>query len=276
MAFALWEPRLSRTDDVARLEGRNEELFNIGAEAFAVDGPVEQAGRVDAVVAQGGKESRGLPAAMRGTLSTSRWPFGAQPRRRGHVGFRPRLVDEHQSPGIDKALIGLANARDGGLCPGGPARARDKHVFFKRDAETAKEAAHHRGIGFDAALAQKAIAEGLKRDVRFLGPHGFQKITVRHQLGRPVAAVPDRLSRAMAFNAFEPLDRHRFADRVARPRRCAASSSRPLSTASITRLRRSCEYGFGIPAGLRPANRLNQNLPDSGIPISILAKNSQL
>ena len=24
----------------------------------------------------------------------------------GHVGFRPRLVDEHQSPGIDKALIG--------------------------------------------------------------------------------------------------------------------------------------------------------------------------
>ena len=52
-------------DDVARLEGRNEELFDIGAEAFAVDGPVEQAGRVDAVVAQGGKESRGLPAAMR-------------------------------------------------------------------------------------------------------------------------------------------------------------------------------------------------------------------
>ena len=52
-------------DDVARLEGRNEELFNIGAEAFAVDGPVEQAGRVDAVVVQGGKESRGLPAAMR-------------------------------------------------------------------------------------------------------------------------------------------------------------------------------------------------------------------
>src|SRR5580704_6104112 len=50
MAFALWEPRLSRMTG-ARLEGRNEELFNIGAEAFAVDGPVEQAGRVDAVVA---------------------------------------------------------------------------------------------------------------------------------------------------------------------------------------------------------------------------------
>ena len=82
--------------------------------------------------------------------------------------------------------------------------ARDKRLF-KRDAETAKEAAHHRGIGFDAALAQKAIAEGLKHDVRFLGPARLsRKCTVRHRPGRPVAAVPDRLSRAMAFNAFEP------------------------------------------------------------------------
>src|SRR5580700_1819357 len=207
-----------------------------------------------------------------GTLSTSRWPFGAQPRRRVMLVFvhvSSMNTNRLGSIGPDRP----ANARDGGLCPGGPARARQAS-FFKRDAETAKEAAHHRGIGFDAALAQKAIAEGLKRDVRFLGPHGFQKITVRHQLGRPVAAVPDRLSRAMAFNAFEPLDRHRFADRVGRA--AARRLISPLSTASITRLRRSCEYGFGIPAGLRPANRLNQNLPDSGIPISILAKNSQL
>ena len=34
--------------DVARLEGRREELFDIGAEAFAVDRAVEQAGRIDA------------------------------------------------------------------------------------------------------------------------------------------------------------------------------------------------------------------------------------
>ena len=74
-------------DDVARLEGRNEELFNIGAEAFAVDGPVEQAGRIDAVVAQGGKESRGLLQRPCGTLSTSRWPFGAQRRAGGSCWF---------------------------------------------------------------------------------------------------------------------------------------------------------------------------------------------
>ena len=84
----------------------NEELFNLGAEAFAVDGPVEQAGRVDAVVAQGGKESRGLPAAMR-NLVDEPLAFRRPAAQAGHVGFRPRLVDEHQSPGIDKALIGL-------------------------------------------------------------------------------------------------------------------------------------------------------------------------
>ena len=50
--------------DVAWLQRRHEELFDIGVEALAVDGPVEQAGRVDAVVAQGGEESRGLPLAL--------------------------------------------------------------------------------------------------------------------------------------------------------------------------------------------------------------------
>ena len=46
-----------------------------------------------------------------------------------------------------------------------------------------------------------------------------------------------------------------------------AQALKEVSTASITRSRKSCEYGFGIPAGLRPANRLNQNLADSGIPL---------
>jgi hypothetical protein len=50
-------------DDVARLEGRKEELLDIGQKAFAIDGAVEQAGRFDAVVAQGGQEGRGLPKA---------------------------------------------------------------------------------------------------------------------------------------------------------------------------------------------------------------------
>src|SRR5271163_3518091 len=58
-AFPLWGPRLSRITDVAWLQRRRKDLFDIGVEALAVDGPVDQAGRVDAVVGQGGEESRG-------------------------------------------------------------------------------------------------------------------------------------------------------------------------------------------------------------------------
>ena len=88
--------------------------------------------------------------------------------------------------------------------------------------DPAKEAAHHRGVGFDPSLGRKAIAQRLKRDVRFLGPRGLQKGPVRHQLGSPMAAVSDRLSRAIPFNSLKPLDRHGFADLV--PTRCCAAA----------------------------------------------------
>ena len=51
---------------------------DIGVEAFAVEGSVEQAGRINPIIAQGGEERRGAPA----NRPMSRCPFGAQPRRR--------------------------------------------------------------------------------------------------------------------------------------------------------------------------------------------------
>src|SRR5258707_1408026 len=68
--------------DVARLERRDKELFDIGVEALAVDGPVEQAGRFDAVVAQGGEESRGLPLALRDLVDQALFPW----RPSSHAG----------------------------------------------------------------------------------------------------------------------------------------------------------------------------------------------
>ena len=68
--------------DVAWLERRHEELFDIGVEALAVDGPVEQAGRVDAVVAQGGEESRGLPFALWDLVDERALPLAPSRRRR--------------------------------------------------------------------------------------------------------------------------------------------------------------------------------------------------
>jgi len=66
---------------VARLEGRDEELLDIGAETFAVDRAVEQAGRIDGSLRRAARNVAvfHLPC---GTLSTRRSPFGAQPRSR--------------------------------------------------------------------------------------------------------------------------------------------------------------------------------------------------
>jgi hypothetical protein len=91
--------------DVAQLEGGCEELFDIGVEALAVDGPVEQAWRVNAVVAEGREESRGLPLALRDLVdeALSPWRLAAKP---GHIGLRPGFIDEDEPPGVGEALIG--------------------------------------------------------------------------------------------------------------------------------------------------------------------------
>ena len=66
--------------DVARLKGRDEELLDVGEKAFAVDG--RRTGRaLDAVVAQRGEESRGLPAAVR-NLVDEPLALRRPPRRR--------------------------------------------------------------------------------------------------------------------------------------------------------------------------------------------------
>jgi hypothetical protein len=65
-------------------------------------------------MAQRGQESHGFPVAMRNLgfdALTARRPTP----ERGHVGFRPGLVDEYQAGRIDAVLIRLplrATARD--------------------------------------------------------------------------------------------------------------------------------------------------------------------
>jgi hypothetical protein len=80
-----------------------------------------------------------------------------------------------------------------------------------------------------------------------------------------MAAVSDRLSRAIPFNALKPFDRHRFADLVAALPR--AGSSRPSSPHQSPGHASLANKALPSPAGLRPANRLNQILPDPGIPL---------
>ena len=92
-------------DDVAGLEGRNELLLDIGAEAFAVDRAVEDARSGEPVAAQGAEEGQRPPVAVRGegAQALALRPPAAQ---RGHVGLDPGLVDEDQPPRIEAGLPG--------------------------------------------------------------------------------------------------------------------------------------------------------------------------
>jgi len=96
--------QIVHNDDVARVEGRHQELAHVDQEACAVDRTVEDAGSGDAVMSKGCQEGQRLPVTMR--------HFGRQRRAApvpamgsGHVGLGPGLVDEDQPPRIDPALV---------------------------------------------------------------------------------------------------------------------------------------------------------------------------
>ena len=83
----------------------DELLLDIGAEALAVDRPVEDARRGKPVAAQRAEEGQRAPVAMRGEAAqalASRPPAA----QRSHVGLDPGLVDEDQPPRIEAGLPG--------------------------------------------------------------------------------------------------------------------------------------------------------------------------
>jgi hypothetical protein len=102
--FALVAAEIVHNDDVARLERWYEELLDIGFEAFAVDGPIENARRVDPIMPQGRKECERLPVAVwrlpAQALSSQSPAMGAH-----HVGFGPGLIDEDEASGINLSLM---------------------------------------------------------------------------------------------------------------------------------------------------------------------------
>ena len=90
-------------DDVAGLEGWDQLLADVGAEALAVDRAIEDAGRSEPIAAKRAEEGQGVPAAMRGKAVQpfALWPPAAQRR---HVGTDPGFVDKDQTTRIKTAL----------------------------------------------------------------------------------------------------------------------------------------------------------------------------
>ena len=93
-SVALVAAQIIHDDNVARVQGGDEELLDIGAKADAVDRPDDNARRGDAVVAQRRQKGQGAPAALR-HLGDQASAATAAPMSAGHVGLGPGFVDKY-------------------------------------------------------------------------------------------------------------------------------------------------------------------------------------
>lgn len=102
--IALVAVEIVHDDDIARLEGGNQNLLDIGFEAQPVDRPIEDKGSGDAITAQRREKGQRLPVAVR-QLGIQRFApaIPAAPTR--HVGLDPGFVDEDQTAGRDPGLV---------------------------------------------------------------------------------------------------------------------------------------------------------------------------
>jgi hypothetical protein len=91
-------------NDIAGRQRRDQELGDIGGEAFAVDRPVEYAGRIDPVVTQRREEGERPPFAER-SMGHELCPARRPAPDRRHVRLGPSLVDEDEASGIKPPLI---------------------------------------------------------------------------------------------------------------------------------------------------------------------------
>ena len=105
-ALPLWLARVVEDDDVAGLEGGDEELLDPGLEALAVDRAVEDIGRAQPVRTQPGQEGHGAPVAA-GREPLEALALLRPAAQRGHVGLDPGLIDEHQAVRVQPAFQGL-------------------------------------------------------------------------------------------------------------------------------------------------------------------------
>ena len=89
--LALVAAEIVHDDDVAWLEGRDEQRVDIGPEPGAVDRAVDDEGRGDPVAAQGGEEGHGAPVTVGGETAKA-LALHAPAAQRRHVGLDPGLI----------------------------------------------------------------------------------------------------------------------------------------------------------------------------------------
>src|SRR5713101_7302918 len=125
--LSLVAAQVVKNDDVAGPQGRDQNLLDIGSEAFAVDRAIEDAGGGKPIEAQRTQESEGLPAPLRSKADQA-LAFGSPAAERCHIRPDPGLVDEDETLVVEAPLPGLpalAPLRDVG-----PAALKSEQSFF--------------------------------------------------------------------------------------------------------------------------------------------------
>lgn len=101
---ALVRAEIVENDDIAWLQGFDELGFDIGTESLAVDRPIEDPWRLDAIEPQGSNEGHGLPMAV-GRIGDKPLAPRAPPTQRRHVRLDPGLIDEDQPCRVNARLV---------------------------------------------------------------------------------------------------------------------------------------------------------------------------
>lgn len=101
--FGFMAAEIVHDDDVAGLQRRDENLFDVSTEAEAIDGAVEDGWRGKLIAAQSAHESQSAPVPMGCKAAQSFACRSPAPQRR-HIGSDPGLVDEDKPVRIEAAL----------------------------------------------------------------------------------------------------------------------------------------------------------------------------
>ena len=102
--LVLVRPKIVHDDDIAGLECRDEDLFDIGQEGLAIDRAIQHEGRGDRVVAERGQKRQCLPMAVR-DFGDERLAAAAPATRARHVGFGPGLINKNKAGWINPGLV---------------------------------------------------------------------------------------------------------------------------------------------------------------------------
>ena len=102
--FASVAAEIVHNDDIARPERGEENRFDIEQKTLAIDGAIDEPGRIDAIVTERSQERHRVPVTVR-CFRFEPFSYGAPAAQWRHVGLRPGLVDKDEPRRINARLI---------------------------------------------------------------------------------------------------------------------------------------------------------------------------